>query len=237
MLAVGHARHDGVLIASTVDRRLATPSSLAQALLAACTECARLHADLLALAAALPFAATPRRTRDFTLSAADADRLRPRGLARWVRLIGSSRDTLTRPLAIGFTTLGLAGLLVATVPGALPGSSSGTVLSTVGNSVAPAEAAPDPTLPMLQMSPAPPAPSAAPSVDDGGVFGGADIGDPDAAASQRTAAGDAPSEAIDEAAVRDDPSGISTLLVIAGIMTILGLGLFALRWSAGRFGQ
>ncbi|MGK2852193.1 MAG: hypothetical protein ACSLFN_14970, partial [Candidatus Limnocylindrales bacterium] len=72
ILTTGHAVHDGVLIASTVDRRLARPSALAQALLAACTECARLHADLLALAVALPSAATPRRTRDFTLSAADA---------------------------------------------------------------------------------------------------------------------------------------------------------------------
>ena len=126
MLALDHARHDRLVIAATVDRRLSGAPALAQALLAACTECARLHADLQALAAALPSAATPRRTRDFTLSAADAERLQPRGLTRWLRLIGSSRDTLTRPLAIGFTTLGLAGLLVATVPGALPGSSSGT---------------------------------------------------------------------------------------------------------------
>jgi len=133
-MPVGHARHDGLLIASTVDRRLATPSTLAQALLTACTECARLHDDLLALAAALPSAATPRRTRDYTLSAADAERLRPRGLTRWLRYIGSSRDTLTRPLAIGFTTLGLAGLLVTTVPGALPG---GGATAGAGASVAP----------------------------------------------------------------------------------------------------
>ncbi|MGK2849830.1 MAG: hypothetical protein ACSLFN_02815, partial [Candidatus Limnocylindrales bacterium] len=159
-------------------------------------------------------------------------------LTRWLRRIGSSRDTLTRPLAIGFTTLGLAGLLVATVPGALPGSSVGPVLSSVGNSVAPVEGAPEPTFPMLQMSAAPAAPSAAPSVDNGGVFGGSDTGDPGATASQRTTdEGAAPVDTISEAAIRDDASGLSTLFVIAGVMTILGFGLFALRWSAGRFGR
>ena len=46
--------------------------------------------------------------------------------------IGSSRDALSRPLAIGLTTIGLAGLLVATVPGALSGSATTeTVLSSV----------------------------------------------------------------------------------------------------------
>ncbi|MEO6207196.1 MAG: hypothetical protein ABIP77_04500, partial [Candidatus Limnocylindrales bacterium] len=105
-----------------LDGDAATRPSLATTLLATCLDCARLHADLLSLAVALPAASTPARPRDFMLTAADAHRLRPRGLRRWLGLIGTSRDTLSRPLAIGFTTLGLTGLLVATVPGALPGS-------------------------------------------------------------------------------------------------------------------
>ena len=132
-LTAAHGGHDRLLIAATVGRGAlaVAPPSLARALLAACTECARLHADLLALALALPIATTPARPRDFTLTAADAERLRPRGLRRWLALIGTSRDTITRPLAIGFTTLGLAGLLVATVPGALPGSGDSATRSTV----------------------------------------------------------------------------------------------------------
>ena len=130
-----HPRHDRLLIAAAVDRDRGARPSLVQALLATCLECARLHADLLALALALPTASTPTRSRDFTLTAADAERLRPRGLRRWLGLIGTSRDTITRPLAIGFTTLGLAGLLVATVPGALPGAGTGTMAGTADGSV------------------------------------------------------------------------------------------------------
>ena len=118
-----HARHDRLLIAMQADRaadRERGPSALGRALLAACTDCAVLSADLAALVRALPSAATPRRTRDFTLTAADAERLRPRGLRAWLARIGSPRDTFSKPLAIGFTTLGLAGLLVATAPTVLP---------------------------------------------------------------------------------------------------------------------
>ena len=34
--------------------------------------------------------------------------------------------------------------------------------------------------------------------------------------------------------IRDDASGLSLLIVLAGIMLIIGLGLFGLRWSARR---
>ena len=78
----------------------------------------------MALAAAVPTAALPARPRDYTLSDADAARLRPAGWRRWLAAIGTSRDAVTRPLAVGLTTLGLAGLLVATVPGALPSAGS-----------------------------------------------------------------------------------------------------------------
>lgn len=132
-----HQRHDGLLIAAALDDGAVTRPSLANTLLATCLDCARLHADLLSLALALPAASTPARPRDFTLTQADAERLRPRGLRRWLGLIGTSRDTITRPLAIGFTTLGLAGLLVATVPGALPGSGAPSAEVAAGNAGAP----------------------------------------------------------------------------------------------------
>ncbi len=48
----------------------------------------------------------------------------PRRWRRWLGAVGTSRDAITRPLALGFTTIGLAGLLVATVPGALPSGSA-----------------------------------------------------------------------------------------------------------------
>jgi hypothetical protein len=58
----------------------------------------------------------PARTRDFTLTTSDAARLRGSRWRRLIAAIGSSRDVFSRPLAIGLTTLGVAGLLVASVP-------------------------------------------------------------------------------------------------------------------------
>ena len=83
--------------------------------------CAALHADLVALR---PRPGRCRRRRDpatITLTAADAARLRPGGWRRWVAAFGSPRDAFSRPLAVGLTTLGIAGLLVATVPSVLQG--------------------------------------------------------------------------------------------------------------------
>ena len=43
------------------------------------------------------------------------------GWRGWWSAVGSARDTLTRPLAIGITTLGLAGLLLTAAPTLLLG--------------------------------------------------------------------------------------------------------------------
>ena len=107
----GHERHDPMRAAEAVDRG-ARPSPI----LGLCDRCAGLYVDLVVLTTALPLAAYPARGRDFTLSLADARRLRPTGWRAWRSWIGSARDTFTRPLAIGFTTLGLAGLLLTAAP-------------------------------------------------------------------------------------------------------------------------
>jgi hypothetical protein len=114
--AVGHAGHDLLQVAEAVDRgaRLAP-------LLDLCARCAGLYVDLVALTAALPLSALPARPRSFTLTAEDARRLRPGGWRGWWSTVGSARDTLTRPLAIGVTTLGLAGLLLTATPTLLLG--------------------------------------------------------------------------------------------------------------------
>jgi len=111
-----HAGHDPLRVAEAVDRgaRL-TP------VLDLCARCAGLHADLVALTVALPLSALPARPRSFTLTAEDARRLRPAGWRGWWSTVGSARDTLTRPLAIGITTLGLAGLLLTAGPTLLLG--------------------------------------------------------------------------------------------------------------------
>ncbi len=114
--SVGHAGHDPLQVAEAVDRG----APLAP-VLDLCARCAGLYIDLVALTAALPLSALPARPRSFTLTAEDARRLRPGGWRSWWSSVGSARDTLTRPLAIGMTTLGLAGLLLTAAPTLLLG--------------------------------------------------------------------------------------------------------------------
>jgi hypothetical protein len=132
-----HALHDTMLVASLADHSLATSERAdAEALVAACGQCADLHADLLALRAATRSMPTPARPNDYMLTARDAQRLRSGGWRRFVAILGTSRDALSRPLAVGLTTLGLAGLLVANVPSfsfGSGGATSGPILAPVGD--------------------------------------------------------------------------------------------------------
>jgi hypothetical protein len=112
-----HAVHDTMLVASLADHSLGEAErAAAQALVADCSQCADLHADLLALRTATRAMPTPARPSDYQLTTGDAHRLRSSGWRRFVAMLGSSRDALSRPLAVGLTTLGLAGLLVANIP-------------------------------------------------------------------------------------------------------------------------
>ena len=131
--ASDHASHDTILVASLADHSLpASERAAAEALVATCSQCADLQADLLALRAATRAMPTPSRPTDYTLTERDAARLRSGGWRRFVAILGSSRDALSRPLAVGLTTLGLAGLLVSAAPSFMMGSaSSGAAPTTV----------------------------------------------------------------------------------------------------------
>jgi hypothetical protein len=240
-----HAAHDVSIVAalaaraSDLDERTETA---AREQVTACEACAEVLADLVALQATLPSTSTPARPRDFRLTEADAARLHRSGWRRVLGFFGSPRDGVSRPLAIGFTTLGLAGLLVVTVPTmSLGGGTSGAAPETLSDVGGPIE----------QAAPAPAASAAAPSdsaavasagegyaterVSDGAAAAGGEPGDtgvftganPDELTPDIT--GDA-----GLLAIRDDSSGPSVLLVVAGILLIAGLGLFGLRWSARR---
>lgn len=226
-----HATHDAGLVASLVARPLdlePAESAAARASVERCADCRALHDDLVALAATLPTTATPARPRDFTLTPADAARARPMGWRRLLRSFGSARDSISRPLAMGLTTMGIIGMLVASVPGAM----------TMGAASGPAAPVDDAA---RQTAIAQEAPAAEASIEpfeidepalpagDGGLFEG--TGDAGGGAEgEGTIAAPAP----EELAVRDDPTGLSVLFVLAGAMTIAGFGLFALRWTARR---
>jgi hypothetical protein len=230
-----HAAHDlstvAALAARAHDLDDATTAS-ARRQVAECTACADVLADLLTLQTVLPTTSTPTRPRDFRLTPADAARLHRTGWRRFLGFFGSARDGFSRPLAIGFTTLGLAGLLVATVPtlymgagGAASGPSE--VLAPVGNALPAASAAPSAAASMEAYSSerigmeAPAGAGGAEPADsvDGGVFSGAEPGVTDIAG---------------DLAIRDDATGLSALFVLGGVLLIAGLGLFGLRWSARR---
>jgi hypothetical protein len=239
-----HAAHDMTIVAAlaTSDRDLdRSTADAARAQVASCTTCADVLADLVTLQSAIPTTSTPARPRDFRLTDADAARLRRTGWRRFLGFFGSARDGVSRPLAIGLTTVGLAGLLVATLPSMFMASSGASMLAPVGPSVEQAQPAAGGAgdaygSDKITMS-GEPAPSdgvrgeaaasgaAASEPADGGVFSGAN---PDELGGRLETTGDS------AAALRDDASGLSVLFVIAGTLLIAGIGLFGLRWSARR---
>jgi hypothetical protein len=126
-----HARHDRFAIADAVGGG-APPSTLGT-----CPACRTLGLDLVTLRLAVQAAWAPRRERDLRLTLADAARLR-RGLwRRMFEMVGTPRDVLTRPLALSFTGLGLAGLLLTAVPADLSmGASSAAAPAELQTSIA-----------------------------------------------------------------------------------------------------
>ena len=153
-----HARHDLFLIACSLDR--GAPRS---PMLELCVRCAALYADLVALAAALPRSAVPSRPRDFRLTPSDARRLERGRWRSWWAMVGSARDSLTRPIAIGLTTLGLAGLLLGAGQTLLP--SVGAAIGAGSAAVAPedrqAESAEPTDVPFIALGVKPTAPPTA----------------------------------------------------------------------------
>src|SRR5215218_4620453 len=119
---VAHAGHDPLLIvqfaADDLDPR---GRETAEQLVQTCAECAQLASDIMSIARAtaeLPAAARPR---EFSLTAEEAASLRRRG---WRGVLGRFglgwvRTDVGRTVAVGLTTLGLAGLLIGVVPGQL----------------------------------------------------------------------------------------------------------------------
>jgi hypothetical protein len=240
-----HAEHDAALVAALAARAADLSDAehaTARDLVASCTGCADLLADLVTVQLAQAATSTPRRPRDFTLTAADAERLRSTGWRRALGFFGSARDGFTRPLAAGLTTLGIVGLLVATVPAIASSGGASATLSTVG---APIEGGIGGAAPAASAAPSAAAPAPSIEAEAYGTNRVTAQGEPDASMLEQestfSGAGDANSDGQRDVAgdasllsIRDDGSGLSVLFVVAGVMLIAGLGLFLLRWTARR---
>jgi anti-sigma factor RsiW len=135
-----HAGHDELLIArlfgGDVDQ---TERAQAVDLMAGCPECAALFADLGALVDANAAMPIPPRPRDFTLTAADAARLR-RKPHFWSPIFGAG---LRRSLGSSLAALGLAGALLTGVASVLGGSATSAPIELTAdqNAQAPVAAA------------------------------------------------------------------------------------------------
>jgi hypothetical protein len=133
-----HATHDLELIAAHAAGDL-DPAGARRAanLLADCAECRTLAADLASLAAATRALPPSVRERDFRISAETAARLRGTSPIRRLRDGLLAPRGFGRPLAGALMTLGLAGLMVASIPAWLTGASPTSTASGGRDSVAP----------------------------------------------------------------------------------------------------
>jgi hypothetical protein len=265
--ASDHASHDTILVASLADHSLAASErAAAEALVARCSECADLEADLLALRAATRAMPTPARPIDYALTARDAARLRSGGWRRFVAILGTSRDALSRPLAAGLTTLGLVGLLVTAAPSLMMGGASSasgptTISAPAGGATSKnGDGSERSGVVPAASAAAAAAPSAAPAA---GGISGSSVDQSAAPAPVRAPVADAATQPPDTEAYTDGTAnaqagttggksrepdsasdllasqefgGVSPLAVLSVAFLIAGLGLFAVRWGARRFG-
>jgi hypothetical protein len=120
--APGHARHDRLLIVRYAAGDLDGPDyTQASAQIGGCTDCAQLARDMTALHAPLAALPAPRRTRDFRLTAEQADKLQGSAFDRFLRRLAMPKLGLLRPVAGVGVALGLTLAVVgANVPAVSP---------------------------------------------------------------------------------------------------------------------
>lgn len=262
-----HDHHDPLLVAQFVgdDVDEAERAEVAR-WLESCAACVDLAADLRELSAGLGELPTPRRTRDFRLTAADASRLRR---PRWRTVIdglATGRVTWAQPVGATLAALGIVGLLVGTFSLGGPGTAASTALDQMsragaapafqGATNAPGASA---AASMAGSITGSPGPSAAPSSENQGYPVLSPGGSKSAFASASPApafnaaslpAGSAP--AIGPVPATTTPARAGTtggsgsggsgglardvLLAASFVLVVVGLGLLALRFVGGRLG-
>lgn len=221
----------------------------AEKLRASCPDCAALYADLGTLRSAVRAMPVAPRRRDFRLTEEDAARLQPTGWRRFVGWLAAPRSSV-RPLATGLATLGLAGLLLTTIPGltlfgsanvatapaseAATGSSraemapgAATEEPKAGTLAAPTQIPPPSAVPAAN---APEGPAAEPS-PGGGVTGPGQVdASTDQGATPDELSRDTP-ETAGGGTTAPDYAALASIVLLAA-----GLGLLAARWAARRSG-
>lgn len=235
-----HAGHDELRIVAFAAGDLEGDElSAASAVIAACGDCARLADDLALIQAATARLPAPPRRRDFRLTEADAVRLRPPGWRRFLVRLASPGFAFTQPLAAGLATIGLAGLLVTTIPGLLTGF-AGSAASPADRALvemtskAPAPEAPEGAAPTLAAPAAEPSPVAGAAAGSQAPDASPVPAPADAAATEGATLEAAKGLAQNGVAERGAAGGFSPVVLGSLLLLIGGVGLFLLRWSARR---
>jgi hypothetical protein len=95
----------------------------ARQLIESCPDCAALAADIRMLAGATSQLPAPKRTRDFTITPQQADKLRGSGLSRWLRGFSTPGWGALRPVAGAALSIGIVMVVVgAALPHSAPSS-------------------------------------------------------------------------------------------------------------------
>ena len=117
-----HRRHDRLLVTRfAMDDAYPTERDEALKLIETCSECAALAADVHVIAMAMPRLPVAPRTRDFTITADQAEKLRGSGLSRWLRTLALPGWGALRPVAGVALSIGLVMAVVgAGMPSTLP---------------------------------------------------------------------------------------------------------------------
>lgn len=247
-IPAAHAQHDLLLIAGHAAGDLSDAErTRADAVLASCTTCADIRRDLLAIAAAthsLPTIA--RAPRDFRLTPGQAASLRRGGLRKSLLRPFAAQRSGVRPMAMAFTSLGLAGLLVANILPGLFGSTALLAPFPAAGGAAEATAAANAPSAVADRGPA-----AQPEASDGSIE--VQVGQPTSdtgksndyssqgQASQPphlTAAGgptsDPSANRTDLVARERSIAESNPIFVVSLALLALGLALFAIRFAARR---
>jgi len=242
-----HAAHDLLLVAALAAGDIeARDRSRAELQVAACRACAELRDELVSIAAATTRLPAPTRSRDFTISQDDAARLRRPSLRRFLIDLAGPRGIIGRPVATAVTSLGVAGILLASAGGLFGGlgvggaassqsDTSGADIPRAAQQTAAPELAPGgESSEPIRLGPAG-APGSEPPQDTSGIDGAS----PQPGAAQVPDRAPTPAASPDGSDLKvlnggDSVAGQSPLVPISIALLALGLGLFVLRRIAAR---
>ena len=228
-----HAGHDALLVAQLAggDPLDASQQQAAERLVATCSHCAALAADLRAISRVVAWEPLPPRRRDFRLDASQAERLRGSRVTRFLRRFSLPEPRGLRQAAVGAMSIGLLFVVAGNVwpeagpvvspadssKAALPSAPvvapladsvaplpSAPVVAPLADSLAPAEAAPADVPDIGQTNAAAEAEAPPATLDE--LTDGTQAAEPEAAAAQPEAAAAQPeAEAADRAVLAEEP--------------------------------